>query len=141
MKRLLIAAKKGDADSQFNLAVLYDRRMDDNGHAVGSSRTEAIKWLLEAARQGLPRAQGRLAELYADGRDLPGDHIRACAWFLLATASLGGIHRQGAQVGYEQVSALLTPAQVETASRLARRLRPKKRADFAAPGLPITHRR
>ena len=32
MKRRLLVAEKGDANSQFNLGVLHDNRLDDNNH-------------------------------------------------------------------------------------------------------------
>ena len=58
--------KAAKLPAQFNLGVLYDSRLDDNGYAIEGDRAEAIKWMLAAAEQGLPRAQSRLAELYAD---------------------------------------------------------------------------
>ena len=125
-KDLLIAAESGDAAAQFNLGVLYDSRLDDNGYAIEGNRDEAIKWLLAAAEQGLPRAQSKLAEMYAGGRATPEDFIHACAWFLLATTSLRGIHRHSAQSGYASISSRLTPAQVARAKRLARDWQLKK---------------
>jgi TPR repeat protein len=83
MRHLRLAAESGDAAAQFNLGVLFDSREDDNGYAIEGNRTQAIKWLLAAAEQGLPRAQSRLAELYAGGPT--GNLVNACAWFLLAT--------------------------------------------------------
>src|SRR6516164_5512720 len=71
IRHLLIAAKSGDAAAQFNLGVLYDSRLDDNGYAIEGNRAEAMKWLLAAAEQGLPRAQSKLAEMYASGRATP----------------------------------------------------------------------
>ena len=56
IKRLLFVAEKGDANSQFNLGVLHDNRLDDNNHPTGGNRVGAIKWLRRAAQQGLPRA-------------------------------------------------------------------------------------
>ena len=52
MKRLQVAAEKGDASAQFNLGVLYDNRLDDNGHPIGSNRAQALKWL-QMARKDL----------------------------------------------------------------------------------------
>jgi TPR repeat protein len=131
IKHLLLAAEKGDAAAQFNLGVLYDSRLDDNGYAIKGNRVEAIKWLLAAAEQGLPRAQSQLATMYAGGPDAPEDYIKACAWFLLATTSLRGIHRHRAQSGYDRISAHLTPAQLAKARRFAGNWKPK-RQDKAA---------
>jgi TPR repeat protein len=97
MKRLLLAAEKGDASSQFNLGVLHDNGLDDNGYPIENDRKGAIKWLLKAAQQGLPRAQSRLAQISASGPETAEDIIKACTWFILATTSLSGIHRQMAQ--------------------------------------------
>jgi TPR repeat protein len=131
IKHLLIAAESGDAAAQFNLGVLYDSRLDDNGYAIKGNRAEAMKWLLAAAEQGLPRAQSKLAEMYAGGRATSEDFIYACAWFLLATTSLRGIHRHRAQSGYARISARLTPAQLATAKRLAGDWKPRKLNNIA----------
>jgi TPR repeat protein len=72
MRHLRLAAESGDAAAQFNRGVLFDSREDDNGYAIEGNRTQAIKWLLAAAEQGLPRAQSRLAELYAGGPNASG---------------------------------------------------------------------
>jgi TPR repeat protein len=126
MKRLRLAAETGDAGSQFNLGVFYDNSLDDNGHAVGGNRTEAMKWLLRAARQGLPRAQTRLAELYADGSEAAGDHVRAGAWFLRAAAGSSGADRAKAQSGYERISSHMAPTEIAKARRLARAWTPRQ---------------
>ena len=76
-KQLLQAAEAGDAGSQYNLGILCNNGMDDNGHAVAGNRWEAVKWLLAAAEQGLPRAQVKLAEVYADAPDISGSHAAA----------------------------------------------------------------
>jgi len=119
MRHLQHAAESGDAAAQFNLGVLYDSRLDDNGYAIEANRPEAIKWLLAAAEQGLPRAQSRLAELYAGGPNASGNFVNACAWFLLATKNSRGIHRHQARSGYERVATRLTSAQLTEAKRLA----------------------
>ena len=119
IKHLILAAESGDAAAQFNLGILCDSRLDDNGYMIEGNRAEAIKWLLAAAKQGLARAQSKLAEMYAEGPNAPGDYINACAWFLLATTNLRGIHRHRARSGYDRVSSHLTPAQLATARRLA----------------------
>ena len=119
-KRLLQAAEAGDAASQCNLGILYDNGIDDNGHAVGGNRLEAAKWLLAAAEQGLPRAQVKLAEVYAAAPDVSGSHAAAGGWFLLAALRSHGIHLHRARSGYERIAPLLTGAQVAQAKRFAR---------------------
>jgi hypothetical protein len=53
---------------------------------------------LAAAEQGLPRAQIKLAEMYAVGSDIAASYVTACGWFPLATTSLRGIHLHRAQL-------------------------------------------
>jgi TPR repeat protein len=119
-KRLLLDAEAGDARSQCNLGILYGNGMDDNGYAVDGNRPAALKWLLAAAEQGLPRAQIELAEMYAGAPDTAGSHAAACGWFLVAALGLRGIHLQRAQSGYERIAALLSPDQIAQARRFAR---------------------
>ena len=119
-KRLFKAAEGGDADSQYNLGILYGSGLDDNGYAVKGNRPQAVRWLLAAAKQGLPRAQIKLAEVYADGPDVRGSYATACGWFLLAAMGLHGIHLHNARSGYERIAPHLTPAQIAEATRFAR---------------------
>jgi TPR repeat protein len=134
LKHLLLAAESGDAAVQFNLGILYDSRLDDNGYAIEGNRAEAIKWLLAAAEQGLPRAQSQLATMYAGAPDAPELYIEACAWFLLATTRLRGIHRHRAQSGYYRISSHLTPAQFAKARRFAGSWKPKRQNKTAMVG-------
>jgi TPR repeat protein len=71
-KRLLQAAEGGDARAQCNLGILYGNGLDDNGHVVEANRTQAVRWLLAAAEQGLAPAQLKLAEAYAEEPDMSG---------------------------------------------------------------------
>jgi TPR repeat protein len=125
MRQLRIAAEGGEAAAQFNLAVVCDNRFDDNGYPIEGNRSEAMKWLLAAAEQGLPRAQGKLAEMYAADAAGPDDYVNACAWFLIATRLSRGIHRHQARSGYALVSARLTAAQRAKARRFASNWQPK----------------
>lgn len=134
MRHLRLAAESGDAAAQFNLGVLFDSDEDDNGYGIEGNRTQAIKWLLAAAEQGLPRAQSRLAELYAGDPNASENLVNACAWFLLATKSSCGIHRHQARSGYERISTRLTPAQITKAKRLAGLWRAQSRHQSPQPG-------
>lgn len=136
IKDLVLAAESGDPAAQFNLGVLCDSRLDDNGYAIEGNRAEAMKWLLAAAEQGLPRAQSKLAEMYADGPDAPEDYINACAWFLLAIKTLRGIHRHRALSGFDHVSSHLTPAQLAKARRFAVNWKPSRQKNAATTRSP-----
>jgi TPR repeat protein len=136
-QELLQAAEKGDADSQFNLGVLYENGLDDNHYAVEGNRPEAVRWLLAAAEQGLPRAQIKLAEMYAGGPDpdRAASYVTACGWFLVAITGLRGIHLHRAQSGYERASSHLTVAQIAKARRFAQGWKPKRPNETAYHGV------
>jgi hypothetical protein len=123
-KRLLEAAERGDAAAQFNLGILYENGLGDSRYVAEGSRPEAVRWLLAAAEQGLPRAQIKLAEMYAGEPEMPDSAVRACGWILLATASLRGAHLQSAQSAYQRACTGLTPAEIEQAKSFAQRWRP-----------------
>jgi len=105
---LLRAAEAGDAGSQYNLGILCNNGMDDNGYAVAGNRRQAVKWLSAAAEQGLPQAQVKLAEIYADAPDISGSHTAAGGWFLLAALGLHGAHLHRARSGYARIASHLT---------------------------------
>src|SRR5271168_5183246 len=121
-KHLLEAAERGDAAAQFNLGILYENGLSDGRYAAEGSRPEAVRWLLAAAEQGLPRAQIKLAEMYADEPEMPDSAVRACGWILLAAAGLRGAHLQSAQSAYQRACMGLTPAEIEQAKSFAQRL-------------------
>ena len=114
-KHLLEAAERGNAEAQFNLGVMCENGLDDNHYAVEGSRLEAERWFLAAAEQGLPRAQIKLAEIYAEDFKIPGSSVKACGWFLLATATLRGAQLERAQSAYQRAPTRLTPAQIAAA--------------------------
>ena len=118
-KHLLQAAERGDAEAQFNLGIIYENGLDDSRYAAEGNRPEAVRWLLAAAEQGLPRAQIKLAEIYAAEPEVPGNSVKACGWYLLATASLQGAHLEKAQSAYERTSFRLTPSQTAEVAHFA----------------------
>lgn len=123
-EHLIQAAERGNAEAQFNLSIMHENELMDSQYTVGGSRPEAVRWLLAAAEQGLPRAQIKLAETYADEPDKAGNPVKACAWFLLAMANLRGAHLQKAQSAYERASLRLTAAQITKARRFAQAWKP-----------------
>lgn len=123
-KHIIQAAVRGNAEAQFNLAIMYANGLLDSRYVPEGSRSEAVRWFLAAAEQGLARAQVKLAELYAGEPDVPGNSIKACGWFLLAATSLRGPNLQSAQSAYQRASLLLTPAQIEKAKWFAQSWKP-----------------
>ena len=140
-KHLLEAAERGNAEAQFNLGVLYENGLDDTHYADEGSRPEAERWFTAAAEQGLPRAQIKLAEIYADRPEIPQDAIKACGWFLVATARLRGAQLESAQSAYQRASARLTPAQIAEVRHFAEGWKPEASILTArADRLPVSAR-
>lgn len=111
-KHLIQAAERGDAEAQFNLAIMYENGLLDSRYVAEGSRVEAVRWLLAAAEQGLARAQVKLAEIYAGEADMPDGSVKACEWYLLATRGLRGVHLQQAQSAYQRTAIHLAPVQI-----------------------------
>src|SRR4051812_43547531 len=130
---LLEAAERGNAEAQFNLGVMCENGLASNHYAAEGSRLEAERWFLAAAEQGLPRAQIKLAEIYAEDFEIPGSSVKACGWFLLATATLRGAQLQRAQSAYQRASSRLTPAQIAEAWIFAEGWKPNTQTGAAAP--------
>jgi TPR repeat protein len=123
-KHLLEAAERGNAEAQFNLGVMCENGLDDNRYVVEGNRWEAERWFLAAAKQGLARAQIKLAEMYAEEPDVTGSSIKACGWFLLATATLRGAQLERAQSAYQRASSRLTPDGIAAARHFADEWKP-----------------
>ena len=79
VRRFRLAAEQGDANSQFNLGVMYAE-----GHGVPRDDAEAVRWYRLAADQGLANAQYILGAMYATGRGVPQDYAEALEWYRLA---------------------------------------------------------
>ena len=83
MKKYLIqAAERGDAEAQFNLGIMYENGLVDSRYVPEGNHSEAVRWFLAAAEQGLARAQVKLAGIYAGESGLPDNSVKACEWFL-----------------------------------------------------------
>jgi TPR repeat protein len=136
---LLQAARRGNAEAQFNLGMMYENGLDDSRYVIEGDRSEAMRWLLAAAEQGLPRAQIRLAEIYAGEPETPGSSVKACQWYLLAAAHLRGAYLQKAQAAYERVSNSLTPAQNGEVRRFVQDWKPKPPSPVAMPADADVH--
>ena len=73
---LRAAAELGDADAQFELALLYN-----NGEGVAVDQQQAMLWYRKAAEQGLAGAQFRLGKMYDDGEGVAEDDRQAVLWY------------------------------------------------------------
>jgi len=135
-KHLLQAAERGNAEAQFNLGIMYENGVADSRYAAEGNRPEAVRWLLAAAEQGLPRAQIKLAEMYAGEPDIAESSVKACGWYLLATTSLHGAQLEKAQSAYQRASLGLTPLQIAEVRRFAQGWKAKAPAIAVMPDQP-----
>ncbi len=87
MSDVRAAAENGDREAQFALGVLFDNCLPDHGPRDADSHAQAIYWLRRASRQGLPRAQAKLAEIYSEQPRSPLDLVRALGWYMRAMVS------------------------------------------------------
>jgi len=121
MSHIRAEAERGDANAQFNFGIFCDNGLDDNGHAVTRDRTEALKWLLKAANQGLGRAQCKLGDIYLEELDLK----LAYAWYLVATANPAGINVDRLRTIMARIAPKLTEEEIERAGTRSRALMAK----------------
>jgi len=97
-KEFLAAAKEGHVDSQFNVALMYEK-----GIGVGKDEKEAVVWYGKAASQGSAAAQFNLGVLYENGRGAKVDFAKANEWYrkasvqgdALAIGNLGMLYVRG----------------------------------------------
>lgn len=75
LSRLQTAAKSGDAQAQYRLAMLY--RTDE---ADKAKLKQSLEWQRKAAEAGLVEAQYGLGMLYANGQYLPKDEKKSHEW-------------------------------------------------------------
>jgi hypothetical protein len=72
-------ASLGDAEAQFQLAVIYQ-----NGRLVPQDQEQARDWLLQAAAQGHVKAMFNLGVTYGDGLGVPVNDAEAFKWYQAA---------------------------------------------------------
>jgi hypothetical protein len=112
-------ANQGDANSQFNLALLYE-----NGAGTPQNTKQAVYWYTKAAEQGHVEAQYKLGRLYTFSGDdeFPQDYKQAVFWYtkaaeqrhIFAQYNLGRLYRfsgdDGAPQDYKQAFFWYTKA-------------------------------
>lgn len=117
---------QGNRFAQYNLGLLYA-----HGEGVPQDYAEAAKWIHMAADQGDHNAQCFLAVEYETGKGVPQNYVQAYIWYSRAIAyrppEEGSADRQAYDgvVGLrEKLAALMTPAQIDEAERMAREWKP-----------------
>ena len=92
------AADKGHADSQFNVALMFEK-----GIGVAMDEKEAVAWYGKSAAQGNSAAQFNLGVMYENGRGTAVDFAKAHEWYRkasvqgdpLAIGNLGMLYIRG----------------------------------------------
>jgi len=107
---LPMAQASNDPLAQYWLGMMHLR-----GQGVSQDDAEAARFFTESAKQGLPNAQMRLAELYVEGRGVTRDFQAAYAWYAVAD----NIGHKKAAAALATVSERLTTAELASAQRLA----------------------
>lgn len=108
-KEFLTAAKAGHADSQFNVALMYEQ-----GIGVGKDEKEAVVWYGKSAAHGNAAAQYNLGVLYENGRGTAVDFSKANEWYRkasvqgdpLAIGNLGMLYVRGQGVKENKVAGV-----------------------------------
>ncbi|MEP5764322.1 MAG: tetratricopeptide repeat protein [Halieaceae bacterium] len=127
-KELLAAAKEGHAESQFNVALMYER-----GIGVGKDESKAVFWYRKSALQGVAGAQFNLGVLYENGRGTKVDFAKANEWYrkasvqgdALAIGNLGMLYVRGQGVKENKIAGvallLVSATQDQSPQNSARR--------------------
>jgi uncharacterized protein len=110
-------AQKGDPRAQISLGRMYRK-----GEGVPQDYGAAVIWYHRAAEQGYATGQFLLGEMYLVGLGVPQDYVLAHMWYNLAAAQ----GDEEARARRKETSALMSPALVVEAQKLARDWRPKK---------------
>ena len=113
-------AEGGDASSQVNLGMSYDR-----GEGVAKDAEAAVGWYRKAAEQGNATGQLSLAQAYKEGKGVQQDDAQAAQWYqkaadqglFLAQLGLGLAYAEGKGVpqnniaGYKWAGLAVTNAE------------------------------
>ncbi len=97
-KEFRASADEGHADSQFNVALMFEK-----GIGVKKDEKEAVSWYGKSAAQGNSAAQFNLGVMYENGRGAEVDFAKAHEWYRkasvqgdpLAIGNLGMLYLRG----------------------------------------------
>jgi len=95
--------------------------------AAAYERSDNAARLRPLAKQGDASAQYKLGLMYAEGRGVPQDYLQAHKWFNLSAAR--SLAKRNVAVSMRELVAILTPAQIAEAQKLAREWKPKRGDD------------
>ena len=113
-------AEQGDVAAQTNLGILYY-----TGQGVTQDYAAAVSWYRKAADLADAQAQFNLGLMYAKGQGVTQDYVQAHKWFNLSAARATEVDvRDIAVKDRDDVAALMTPAQIAEAQKLASAWKP-----------------
>ena len=104
-------ADQGDAQAQYNLALMYD-----TGEGVAKDYAEAARWYRLAAEQGDASAQYNLARKYFVGEGVLKDPTSAHMWLNIASAN----GDESASKKRDDIEKEMTPEQIADATERAK---------------------
>ncbi len=104
-------AEHGLTSAQIVLGKMYAE-----GQGVPQDYETAVKWYKLAAERGYADAQSKLGAMHAKGQGVPQDYVRAHMWWNIAVLQGYGDAKKNRNMVEEKMS----PAQLETARKLAR---------------------
>ena len=108
-KEFRACGEKGDANCQFNLALMYEQ-----GMGVPKNEKDAVLWYGKSAALGNSNAQYNLGVLYENGRGSAVDFAQANQWYrkasvqgdALAIGNLGMLYLRGDGVKADKTAGL-----------------------------------
>ena len=108
-KEFRACGEKGDANCQFNLALMYEQ-----GMGVPKNEKDAVLWYGKSAALGNSNAQYNLGVLYENGRGTAIDFAKANQWYrkaaaqgdALAIGNLGMLYLRGDGVKADKIAGL-----------------------------------
>jgi uncharacterized protein len=74
-------AEEGDSWFQLILGRIYDSQIDWRNRSIPTNDVAAVKWYLEAAKQGDTFAQSTLGSMYCNGRGVAKDKAEGVKWY------------------------------------------------------------
>jgi uncharacterized protein len=108
-------ADAGDLRAQNNLGRMYEQ-----GQGVPQDNAMAVSWYRKAAEQGQATAQNNLGLMYEHGQGVPQDYVLAHMWLNLAASRFKPPEGDKAIRNRDRVAAMMTPAQLAEAQKMAR---------------------
>lgn len=108
-KEFRASADGGHADSQFNVALMFEK-----GIGVEKDEKQAVEWYRKSATQGNAAAQFNLGVLYENGRGTTVDFAKANEWYrkasvqgdALAVGNLGMLYVRGDGVKENKIAGV-----------------------------------